>query len=74
MIIHVKKTIAMKKTYITPTLWVEKIQLSQFVCVSGTVSGTLSNSENDKITDVGQVGAKGGWGFLTDDEPEEADY
>lgn len=54
----------MKKTYIAPTLWVEKIQLSQFVCVSGQLT-------NEEITEVGQVGAKDGWGSWTDDEPEE---
>ena len=64
MIIHVKKNIAMKKTYIAPTLWVEKIQLSQFVCVSGQLT-------NDEIKDIGQVGAKDGWGMWSDDEPEE---
>ncbi len=56
----------MKKTYIAPTLWVEKIQLSQFVCVSGQLT-------DDEITEVGQVGAKSGWGMWTDDEPEEYD-
>ena len=54
----------MKKTYIAPTLWVEKIQLSQFVCLSGT----LSNSE---ITDANNVGAKGGGLLWSDDEPED---
>ena len=62
-----KKNIAMKKTYIAPTLWVEKIQLSQFVCLSGT----LSNSDNDKITDANNVGAKGGGLLWSDDEPED---
>ena len=54
----------MKKTYIAPTLWVEKIQLSQFVCVSGQLT-------DDVITDSESVGAKSGWGMWTDDEPEE---
>ena len=67
MIIHVKKNMTMKKTYITPTLWVEKIQLSQFVCVSGQLT-------DEDITEVSKVGAKGGWDMWTDDEPEEVDY
>lgn len=57
----------MKKKYIAPTLWVEKIQMSHFVCVSGKLT-------NQEINEVGQVGAKGGGMLWSDDEPEEVDW
>ncbi|MBP3788335.1 MAG: hypothetical protein J6I52_01795 [Prevotella sp.] len=53
----------MKKTYIAPEIMEQKIQLSNIICVSGTLDSEQT------IDDANRIGSRGG--SFWDDEDEE---